>query len=168
MDTRWASDSDVGYEVLGPLLRSLTVREIMTPRSRLAACHREDTAKSVMDRNGTRFSFLPVMDADGRFLGLYDAAQWFYAEAPCEQIRFESLSEDDVIGADASIIEFVETAAERPTRLVVSGDGVTGLVSLSDLQRIPVRAAIFTLITSIEIAMGKRIEWDGARIPTAG
>ena len=63
-----------------------------------------------------------------------------------------------MIGADASIVEFVMTADKRPIRMVVSGDRVAGLVSLSDLQHLPVRAAIFTLITSLEIAMAKRIE----------
>ena len=100
------------------------------------------------------------MDSTERFLGLYKAEQWFSKEAPDEPIGddFEPFSEDHVIGADASIIEFVMTADERPTRLVVSGARVTGLVSLSDLQRLPVLAAIFTLITSLEIAMAKRIE----------
>ena len=68
-----------------------------------------------------------------------------------------------MIGADASIIDFVKVADQRPTRLVVSGDRVAGLVSLSDLQQLPVRAALFTLITRLEMAMAERIEkeWDG-------
>ena len=93
----------------------------------------------------------------------YSAQRWFDDEAPDEPIRedYEPLAEDHVIGADASIIEFVTTAHERPARLVVSGDEVTGLVTLSDLQRLPVRAAIFALITSLELAMSERIatEW---------
>ena len=105
------------------------------------------------------------MDNDGGFLGLYEAERWFGKEAPCEPIDddFEPFSESHVIGADASIIDFVMTADKRPTRLVVSGDRVAGLVSLSDLQHLPVRAAIFTLITGLEIAMAKRIEeeWHG-------
>ena len=70
---------------------------------------------------------------------------------------FVPFSEDIVIGADASIIDFVTTADERQTRLVVSGDRVAGLVSLSDLQQLPVRAALFTLITRLEIAMAQRM-----------
>ena len=160
METRWAADSEVGPDVLIPLQRSLTVDTIMTPRARLATCRYNETASAVMARNKGDFSFLPVVDPTERFLGLYKAEQWFSKEAPDEPIGddFEPLSEDHVLGADASIIEFVMTADERPTRLVVSGDRVTGLVSLSDLQRLPVRAAIFTLITSLEIAMAKRIE----------
>ena len=123
-----------------------------------------------MDRNEDHFSFLPVVDDTERkrFLGLYRAERWFGDEAPDEPIRhdFELLSEDHMIGADASIIEFVMTSDERPARLVVSGNEVTGLVSLSDLQRLPVRAAIFTLITSLEIAMAERIETEWPDDPT--
>jgi len=62
------------------------------------------------------------------------------------------------IGADASIIDFVLTADKQPTRLVISGDQVTGLVNLTDLQKLPVRAALFALITRLEIAMADEIE----------
>ena len=162
MNTRWAAGSKVGRDVLEPLRRSLTVNMIMTPRADLETCRRDETARSVMARNEEDYSFLPVVDDTERkrFLGLYRAERWFRDEAPDDSIReeFELLSEDHVIGADASIIEFVTTADERPARLVVSGDEVTGLVTLSDLQRLPVRAAIFALITSLELAMSERIE----------
>ena len=168
--TRWATGSDVGSAVLDLVQRSLTVDTIMTPRAHLATCRRDETASAVMDRNEDHFSFLPVVDDTERkrFLGLYRAEQWFSDEAPDEPIRhdFELLSENHVIGADASIIEFVMTADERPARLVVSGNEVAGLVTLSDLQRLPVRAAIFTLMTSLEIAMAERIETEWPDDPT--
>ena len=73
---------------------------------------------------------------------------------------YETLSKDHLIGADAGIIDFVATADERQARLVVSGSEVAGLVTLSDLQQLPVRAAIFTLLASLEIAMAQRIETE--------
>ena len=116
--TRWATGSDVGSAVLDLVHRSLTVDTIMTPRAHLATCRRDETASAVMDRNEDHFSFLPVVDDTERecFLGLYRAERWFGDEAPDEPIRhdFELLSEDHVSGADASIIEFVMTADERP------------------------------------------------------
>jgi hypothetical protein len=41
--------------------------------------------------------------------------------------------------------------------LVVSGSSITGLVTLSDLQRLPVRAALFALLTGFEIVMTELI-----------
>jgi hypothetical protein len=63
------------------------------------------------------------------------------------------LAEEYLIGADASILDFVIQADTRPCRLVVSGSQIVGLVTLSDLQRLPVRAALFALITGFEMMM---------------
>ena len=165
MTARWANPSDDGPDVLERVQRSLSVDMVMTPRADLSTCRREETACEVVARNTERFSFLPLVDDDGRILGLYGAERWFGRDAPPELIGddFEPFSEDIVIGADASIVDFVKTADARQTRLVVSGDRVAGLLSLSDLQRLPVRAALFTLITRLEMTMARRIEkeWDG-------
>ena len=163
--TRWANPGGAGPDVLARVQRSLTVDMIMTPRDDLETCRCDETASTVMVRNTENFSYLPVVDEKERILGLYWAARWFGGKAPKDPIGddFVRFSEDIVIGADASIIDFVTTADERQTRLVVSGDRVAGLVSLSDLQQLPVRAALFTLITQLEIAMAQRIEneWHG-------
>lgn len=160
MGERWAAGVDIGLEVLERVQRSLTVGMIMTPRRDLMTCRLDETAASVKDRNVNSFSFIPVADGMGRYLGLHKAEKWFGCTAPDAPIQddFEPFSEDMVIGADASIFDFVKTADERPTRLVVAGHQVAGLISLSDLQQLPVRAALFTLITSLEMVLARRIE----------
>ena len=162
LNARWANSGDTGPMALERVQRSLTVDMVMTPRANLQTCRRDETASKVAARNTKMFSFLPVVDGEERFLGLYRAARWFGRTAPPQPIGddFEPFSEDVVIGADASIIDFVKSADERPTRLVVSGDRVAGLVSLSDLQQLPVRAALFTLITRLEMRMAERIEQE--------
>ena len=45
-----------------------------------------------------------------------------------------------------------------PCRLVVSGTGIVGLVTLSDLQKLPVRAVLLALLTGLEISMSEAIE----------
>ena len=156
----WAGRDDIGLDALERVQHGLTVDMIMTPRDSLMTCRREDSVREVMARNTDNYSFLPVVNVAGRIFGLYRAEQWFAEEAPDQPIgdEFEALSEDLVIGADASIVEFVGSADKRPARLVVSGNQVAGLVGLSDLQQLPVRAALFTLITSLEMAMAERIE----------
>ena len=73
------------------------------------------------------------------------------------------LSEENLIGADASILDFVRDADHQRCRLVVSGPDISGLVSLSDLQRLPVRAALFAIVTHLEITMTNwiRLEFNG-------
>ena len=154
--TSWAGQATVGFDALERVHRGLTVELIMTPRCRLMTCRREDSVRDVMSRNTGMYSYLPVVDEAGVILGLYRAEKWWGEEAPDQPIcaDFEPLSEALVMGADATIIEFLKTVDERrPTKLVVSGYRVAGLVGLSDFHKLPVRAALFTLITSVEIAM---------------
>ena len=114
-------------------------------------------AKNVVDQ----FSFVPVV-RDGRICGLYNAERWFGKMPPEPDVRieedFEALSEDQLIGADVSIQEFVLSAVERPARLVVSGGEIVGLVCLADLHKLPVRAALFGLVTTLEMVLTESIE----------
>ncbi|MGH7071595.1 MAG: hypothetical protein ACREFO_16505, partial [Acetobacteraceae bacterium] len=45
----------------------------------------------------------------------------------------------------------------HPCRLIISGSQISGLVSLSDLQQLPVRVALFALITQLEMTMADAI-----------
>ena len=63
-----------------------------------------------------------------------------------------------MIGADASILDFIKEADCRPCRLVVSGTGIIGLVTRSDIQKLPGRAALFALVTGLEISMSEAID----------
>ena len=156
----WAKPADIGLEALERVQRGLTVSSIMTPRRDFKTCRPEDIAREVNSRNVQKYSYLPVLDESGAILGLYKAEKWFEEEAPDQPIGvdFEPLQDAPVINADSTIIEFLQTADEKPTRLVVSGPCVVGLVGLSDLQQLPVQAALFTLIVSLETAMARRIE----------
>ena len=69
------------------------------------------------------------------------------------------MTEDNLVGSDASILKFLATAVEHPMRLVVSDTEVVGLVCLSYVQKLPVRAALFSVLTALEMAMARRIEW---------
>jgi hypothetical protein len=110
-------------------------------------------------RSPEDYDFIPVIDENRRFIGLFDASahrgrQTLATIWQC----FVPLSEKYLIGADASILDFIIDADQRPCRLVISGAKIFGLVSLSDLQRLPVRAALFALITGLEITMAEFIK----------
>jgi hypothetical protein len=74
----------------------------------------------------------------------------------------QSSSEGNLLDADESILAFLRTVDSQRCRLIVSGHEISGLVSLSDLQRLPVRAALFGMITYLEMLMSKviRAEFD--------
>lgn len=144
---------------------SLSVRLIMVPRSQVKTCALSNTAQSVAARNTDEFSYVPVADKAGAIIGMYHAAQWFGRTAPDEEIdpNVEPLTEDMLIDSQSSILDFILSADRFPTKLVRSGDRVSGLVCVSDLQKLPVRVALFGLITGFEMALAQKIalHWNG-------
>lgn len=155
----WAPNHDASIEKLWRVQSSLTVGLIMVARDGFDTCTPTETAADVQRRNAYSFSYFPV-ENEGRILGLYNAERWFSGIAPDTPVAddFQALSEDILIAADASIFDFIMQADRHPTNLVVSGSQIAGLVSLSDIQQLPVRAALFSAITSFEMAMALVIE----------
>lgn len=151
----WGSNHDASIAKLEQVQGSLTVGLIMVPREGLLDCFPQQTAAEVKKLNVNNYSSLPVRNENGDYIGLYDAQRWFSQDAPDTPIAddFQPLSEAILVGADASIFEFIKTADHQPTSLVVSGNKISGLISISDLQQLPVRATLFALITSLEMAM---------------
>jgi hypothetical protein len=165
MTEGWANFDAVGSgDVFHALHAGLTVKLISTKRPQLMTCSPHENLPVVMARNTEAYDFLPVLfpgDAQqGQIVGLFHAAK-FFDDIPIDgrvEQHYMPLSEEHLIGADASILKFVIDADKRPCRLVVSGANIVGLVSLSDLQKLPVRAALFALITGFEISMFEAIK----------
>ena len=158
--TIWSSRADTAPETIRAVQAGLNVRLAMTPRSKFTTCSPLDIIASVATDNVDRYSVLPVLKK-GRICGLYNAEQWFDVDEPAGSPignDFERLREDHLIGGDASILDFVTTADERPMRLVVSESRIIGLVCLSDLHKLPVRAALFSVVIALEIAMADQIQ----------
>ena len=155
----WASNHDASIEKLQRVQGGLTVDLIMVPRDEFMTCRLDETVGAVVIKNTEKFSYLPVADPNKQIIGLYNAERWFEGNPPEAVVAddYHPLSEQIVIGADASIFDFIRQADAYPTNLVVSRERIAGLVSLSDIQQLPVRAALFSLITSLEMAMGSAI-----------
>lgn len=159
MPTTWASTIFSGRgDVFETLHSGLTVKLISTPRDELTTCKRSDLVSDVLGANSDDFDFIPVLDdssSESRFVGLFPAAasrKRGISEGLISSY-YLPMAEGHLIGADASILDFIVHADTRPCRLVVSGAQIAGIVTLSDLQRLPVRAALFALITGLEMTM---------------
>ena len=164
----WANRPDTTTETIDAIQAGLTVRLVMTARRHLMTCTPRHSVDSLVANNVDRFSAIPVVE-NGLICGLYRAEQWFDVDQPPHRPvgnDFEHLAECDLIGSDASILDFVLTAARHPTRLVVSGSEIVGLVCLADLQKLPVRAALFSVVTALEITMANRIQAEWPDSPT--
>ena len=151
-----------GDGVLTRFQELLPVVQIATARERLETCVRNEPVAAVLARNAGGFDFWPVREdapaARGAFVGLFDTRR-VTDRAPDALVSeiMAPLDEDNLIGGDASILDFIRSGDRQPCRLVVSGARVSGLVTLSDLQKLPVRAALFALVTHLEMTMAAAI-----------
>lgn len=130
----------------------LTVRLMTTFEPN--CCDVDDNLAEVVDRQDLReFDYVPVKERD-EVVGLLHRAEHDTEDAT-GRVReaMRQLRGDLIISADAGILSYIEDAHERPCRLVLSGSRLDGIVTLSDLQRLPVRPAIFLLITHLELLM---------------
>jgi hypothetical protein len=103
-----------------------------------------------------RFSFLPVRDAKhGKVIGLLEISNLPQSadEEQAARTAMQPLSGDNLIGADAPLLDFVYTADSSPCRLVLDRHEICGLVTRSDLQRLPVRAVLFALFIHFELVL---------------
>lgn len=160
MKNSWApSNLDGSGEIFETLHSGLKVSLIATPRDDLRTCHLSEHVSAVLRRNIESYDYIPAVsdgtDGNQHIVGLFHAANFADHKGIGDRIQdnFNPLSEDFLIGADASILDFIKDADTKPCRLVVSGSNIIGLVSLSDLQKLPVRAVLFALITGFEITM---------------
>ena len=149
------------------LQSGLTVDMIATGRCDLETCRKDELVSDVMGRMSTikvRYDYLPVTDAESNgsegIVGLYPTRARAAAEgASAERIHecLCPLSENLLIGAKTSILDYMTDGRAKPVRLVVSNAGVDGLVTLSDLQKPPARVALCALVTGFEVTMSNVI-----------
>lgn len=149
---------------------NLAVRLIATDRGAFKTCAANERVVEVAARNRKDgFDHLPVVETTAhesaradRIVGLLDMVA--LENDPLLQglvhERMRPLSEENLIGADAGILSFIRTADHQPCRLIISGPEISGLVSISDLQRLPVRAALFTVVTHLEMVMANVIRGE--------
>lgn len=146
-------------QIMAALERSFPIRLIGTFDD-LVTCHIEDSLNDVVSRADAQdFDYLPVTDGD-KIVGLLNrgaAAEGRGLPANgSERLvndAFDRLDEGNIIAADAGILVFLRNANTKPCRLILTGDQVTGLVNKSDLQKLPVRAVLFHVLTHLELVI---------------
>jgi len=145
--------------VLSSVEHGLTVSLIATFEPGLICCETGAPIGPLLDNPQLEtFDHLPVT-AEGRIAGLLPLRQ---LRTNCKKYRTAGeemmpLDERCLISSDVGILTFIEQADERPSRLVVRGTRIDGIVTLSDLQKLPVRPALFLFITHLELLMTETI-----------
>ena len=144
-------------EILGRTLDGLAlgvqVRHIAT--TPLGFCSADSSVRAVLEAAEWKiFSQIPVRDGD-HTCGVLERAGC-KLEATVRS-AMKPLDDSILVAAGAPLTGFLEMAANGPYRLVVDGGKVNGIVTRSDLQKLPVRIVVFTFVTNLELLMAEVI-----------
>jgi CBS domain-containing protein len=149
----WASMPLEGNadRVLSSLEQGLNVGLIAT--FDFACCDADERVADVLARqNLAAFDYVPVRRG-GDIVGLLNRTSTMERDSLRVHEVMDSLQGNMLISSGAGILSFIESADSIECRLVLRGSRVDGIVTLSDLQKLPVRPAIFLLITHLELLM---------------
>jgi hypothetical protein len=140
--------------ILSHLERSTPVRLMATIGAFVAADAAEPVAEAARRADQNRFDYLPVRKGvDGPVVGLF-AREGIPPDGavPVRDVM-QPLSSANLIAIDAPLLQFVLSADTNPCRLILDDTEIRGLVTLSDIQRLPVRTALFSLFIHLELLL---------------
>lgn len=152
----WASgalDFDTA-EVMPRLEAGMQVRLIATRP--FQHCRPADQVAGVVAQfRELDFDFIPVRD-DDRVVGVFHAKEPHDPSLAILDVM-KPLNEEQLLAGDAPMLNFIEKADQRPYCLILNGENLDSIVTLSDLQKLPVRPAIFLFITHLEMLLAKAL-----------
>jgi len=123
----------------------------------LITCGPDDGAAEVFQRpDCAPFDQVPVRDGE-RIVGVLEKNQ---AATSTGRVADAMLRLEDrmLLEASTGILEYLHLAVGGAYHLVVSGNRVDGIVTRSDLLKLPVRVVLFTVLTHLETTMASTIK----------
>lgn len=125
----------------------------------LETCDIEDHLEEVLTRKELeRFDYIPVCSKN-KVVGALNAEKFRQSKQIDGLVNsvMDKLDQSILISANADILSFLKEADTSPYRLVLDGTEICGIVTISDLQQLPVRSVLFSLITYLELLMAELI-----------
>jgi hypothetical protein len=157
----WAADplGDGSIAAVEAIERAVTVDLIATFEPQLVCCATTDELSGLLaDGNYAPFDYLPVRFGE-RVIGLLPLCE--YRPAPPAGLTAERamqpLDQSILITSGSGVLRYIEEAAASPCRLVLQDTRITGIVTISDLQKLAVRPALFIVVTHLELLMAAAI-----------
>ena len=163
MNGLWAADplNDGSISAVEAIEKAITVDLIATFEPQLKCCATTDTIVSLLaDTNYAPYDYLPV-GSDDRIVGLLPLGQFRDASNVTAGLAAEGamshLDQSILISSGSSVLRYIEEAEASPCRLVLRHTQIDGIITISDLQKLAVRPALFTLVTHLELLMAATI-----------
>lgn len=150
----FVSSADALSAVLKSLENSLTVALIASWE--LRECTPEEITPGLFEEDRFRdISHIPVRAA-GKIIGVVDRGELSEGTSRGER-GIIPLTDRMIISESTGILPYIGLASESSYHLVVRRNAIEGIVTPSDLLKLPVRVVLFTLLTHLESAMARTI-----------
>jgi hypothetical protein len=159
----WPADplGDAPIAAVEAMERAVTVDLIGTFEPQLVCCALSDEIAWLLSNSiYAQFDYLPVR-SDDRVVGLLplrglrDATMT--PTGPTAGHAMRPLDQSILITSGTGVLRYIEEAEESPCRLVLRQTRIAGIVTISDLQKLPVRPALFLVVTHLELLMAAAI-----------
>jgi hypothetical protein len=159
----WPADAvnDGSVAAAEAIERAVTVDLIATFEPQLKCCAKTDAIVDLLaDSNYVPYDSLPVR-SDDRIVGLLPLGEFRAASINPAGLTAEGamlpLDQSILITSGSGVLRYIEEAEESPCRLVLRHTQIAGIVTISDLQKLAVRPALFVLVTHLELLMAAAI-----------
>lgn len=132
----------------------LQVQHIATLGQELRTCKiddKRDIATLFTDPQFGSFDYIPIRKGRS-IIGVISRTDKGNIEN-----NLHRLDESNLISAQEPLTRFIPLMATTPYRLVLQGASIQGIVTRSDLLKLPVRLFVFSLVTHLEILMSEII-----------
>jgi len=117
----------------------------------LEVCAPDVSVNSVLSDQGLLdFDHIPVKEGS-RIVGMLERGSLNHAGTVRHRMR--RLDGEMLVSAEQPLPKFLPTLAESPYRLVVQGANIEGIVTLSDVAKLPVRLLAFTSVAHLEAVL---------------
>ena len=144
---------DIYAETMQGLAAGLTVGHIAT--FDLQTCADVDEVARVFGESSLEiYDQIPVQKA-GRIVGVIERR--IGSPPGAARDHMHALEDTLLVSAEGPLMSFVRTADASPYRLVVRETEISGIVTRSDLLKLPVRVLAFAMITHLESVLAEVI-----------
>jgi hypothetical protein len=141
---RWASKPlhTSATNFFASLRSAFPVSLIATPREQLQSRLAREADRITDDPLLNDFDHVPLTDHEGSIVAVFVRNRG----------RLD-LREDMFMTADTPLLSYLETADKRPFCFLLSDSVISGLVTLSDIQKLPVYSILFSLSIAVEMLL---------------
>jgi len=161
------------FEVLRKVTSEICADSIMTPRAEFICCKPDDLLEEKLETTKGKFDALPLFKGTDlneaeihEYLTMENADRkiklgYRYCKEACSKIEEEDkIPEDLPVELLFARLALRKNRAKVPLFLLDEDDQVTGLLTVADLDKVPVKMYLFALISELELTLLNIISSD--------